>query len=263
MLKKERQERILTLLEEDFFLTNTEIANKLGVSEMTIRRDVTELANNQKVKKLYGGVERKEPYNRELSTQEKIDTNVEEKKYIGQIMNSIIQDHSTIYVGAGTTILYALPFIQKKNLFVITNSLIAFNYLKNHTQYRILLTGGEFSPVTEEFIGEVAERSFERLNVDISFAATNGIFENNVTTAQFIEGGIQNAALNAAKIKCVVADYSKLNKSDIYTFRNLSEFDYLITDNKISDEDFNHYSKYTKLLKEPKNDHYDYDESIH
>lgn len=81
MLKKERQEQIITLLEKDFYLTNSEIANKLGVSEMTIRRDVTELAKN-KVKKLYGGVERKEPYNRELSTQEKIDTNVAEKNIL-------------------------------------------------------------------------------------------------------------------------------------------------------------------------------------
>ncbi|MGX7316239.1 DeoR/GlpR family DNA-binding transcription regulator [Enterococcus faecium] len=263
MLKKERQEQIITLLEKDFYLTNSEIANKLGVSEMTIRRDVAELAKKNKVKKLYGGVERKEPYNRELSTQEKIDTNVAEKKYIGQVMNSMIPDNSTIYVGAGTTILYALPFIQKKNLFVITNSLIAFNYLKNHTSYRILLTGGEFSPITEEFIGEVAERSFESLNVDISFAATNGIFDNNVTTAQFIEGNIQNAALNAAKIKCIVADYSKLNKSDVYTFRKLTDFDYLITDNHLSEQDFNHYSKYLTILKEPKNDTDNHDEPIH
>ena len=48
MLKKERQERIITLLEKDFYLTNSEIANKLGVSEMTIRRDVTELAKKNK-----------------------------------------------------------------------------------------------------------------------------------------------------------------------------------------------------------------------
>ncbi|HAR0648216.1 TPA: DeoR/GlpR transcriptional regulator, partial [Enterococcus faecium] len=52
MLKKERQEQIITLLEKDFYLTNSEIANKLGVSEMTIRRDVTELAKKNKVKKL-------------------------------------------------------------------------------------------------------------------------------------------------------------------------------------------------------------------
>lgn len=48
MLKKERQEQIITLLEKDFYLTNSEIANKLGVSEMTIRRDVTELAKKIK-----------------------------------------------------------------------------------------------------------------------------------------------------------------------------------------------------------------------
>ncbi|MDU4956232.1 MAG: DeoR family transcriptional regulator, partial [Enterococcus faecium] len=115
----------------------------------------------------------------------------------------------------------------------------------------------------EEFIGEVAERSFESLNVDISFAATNGIFDNNVTTAQFIEGNIQNAALNAAKIKCIVADYSKLNKSDVYTFRKLTDFDYLITDNHLSKQDFHHYSKYLTILKEPKNDTDNHDEPIH
>lgn len=250
MLKKERQNKILELLEEHSYLTIVEIADALEVSEMTIRRDVTELSKENKLKKLYGGAEKLDSQRKELSTQEKIHENIDEKKYIGKVMNEIIQDNSTIFVGAGTTILYALQLINRKNLFFITNSLIAFMYLREHTDYRIILTGGEFAPVTEEFVGEVAIKSFESLNIDIAFAATNGIIDNNVTTAQFVEGAVQNAALAKAKIKCVVADSSKIGVSDIYTFCNLNDFDYLITDEKISKEIFDHYSQYTTILKE-------------
>ncbi|HPR81453.1 MAG TPA: DeoR/GlpR family DNA-binding transcription regulator [Enterococcus sp.] len=252
MLKEERQQKILDLLDEHTYLSIVDIAEKLEVSDMTIRRDITELSQQKKLNKLYGGAQRLEILEKERSTEEKIQSNVEEKKYIGRIMNSIIPDNSTIFVGAGTTILYALPEIKRKNIFVTTNSLIAFNYLKEHTNYRILLSGGEFSPITEEFIGEVAIKAFENLNIDIAFAATNGVFEDNITTAQFDEGAVQNAVFKKSKVRCVVADSSKLGVSDVYTFRRLSDIDYLITDNHISDNQLEYYGTYTEILKEEK-----------
>lgn len=249
MLKQERQEEILDLIHQHTYLSIVEIAQHLKVSEMTIRRDITELANKNKLTKLYGGAQKLDILNKELTTDEKIQTHVEQKKYIGKIINSLIKDNTIIFVGAGTTIYYALPEIQRKNLFIITNSLIAFMYLKENTDYRILLTGGEFIHTTEEFVGEVAVRAFDNLNIDIAFAATNGIFENNVTTAQFNEGAVQNAAFSKAKISCIVADSSKFCVSDVYTFSRLNELDYLITDDQISDELFSHYSKYITLLR--------------
>lgn len=72
--------------------------------------------------------------------------------------------------------------------------MLAFNYLIYNTDYRVLLTGGEFSRTTEEFYGEIAEKSFDNLNIDIAFAATNGVFDNNITTANSIEGSIQRVA---------------------------------------------------------------------
>jgi DeoR family lactose phosphotransferase system repressor len=250
MLKQERQNEILNLIHQHTYLTIVEIAQRLDVSEMTIRRDITELAKQHKLTKLYGGAQKLDILDKELSTDEKIQTHVEQKKYIGKIINSLIKDNAIIFVGAGTTLYYALPEIQRKNLFIITNSLIAFLYLKENTDYRILLTGGEFSPTTEEFVGEVAVRSFDNLNIDIAFAATNGIFENNVTTAQFDEGAVQNAAFAKAKISCIVADSSKFGVSDVYTFTRLSDLDYLITDNLISDDLFTHYTNYTTILRE-------------
>lgn len=250
MLKQERQQRILDLIQQHTYLSISDIASRLTVSEMTIRRDVTELAKQKKLTKLYGGAQKLELLDKELSTDEKIQTNVQQKKYIGKLMNDLIQDNSIIFVGAGTTILYALSEITRKNLFVITNSLISFNYLKENTDYRILLTGGEFSSTTEEFIGEVALRSFDNLNIDYAFIATNGISDNNITTAQFEEGAVQNAAIAKAKVSCVVADNSKLGVSDVYTFQNLNTMDYLITDDQISPDLVDHYSQYTAILKE-------------
>lgn len=250
MLKKERQEKILDLLHANDYLSIPEISSNLKVSDMTIRRDINELAEKSLLVKIYGGAQKLEKIEQELSTQEKIDTNVSEKKFIGKVMNSIIPDNDTIYIGAGTTMLHALPEIKKANLFVITNSLLAFNYLIYNTDYRVLLTGGEFSRTTEEFYGEIAEKSFDNLNIDIAFAATNGVFDNNVTTANSIEGSIQRVAFAHSRKKCVVADSSKFNRSDVYTFYSLSDVDYLVTDDQLSDTTFEYYSSFTTIIKE-------------
>lgn len=252
MLKEERQNKIIDLLESESFLTVSNISTQLEVSEMTIRRDLNQLAQENKLIKVHGGAKKIEP--KELSTSEKINCNVSEKKEIGMFMNSLIKDDQVIYIGAGTTIFYALSHITKKNLYIITNSLIAFNYINENTDYKVILTGGEFNSRTEEFIGNIAEKSFKTLNIDIAFAATNGIFDNNVTTSTSLQGGVQNAAFQSSRIKCIVADSSKLNKSDIFTFYKLSNLDFLITDSKITDDDYKKYSSYTTVVKEIQHD---------
>lgn len=245
---------ILQLLDKDEFLTVNNISNELNVSEMTIRRDLNQLEKESKLIKVHGGA--KKGNIRELSTDEKINNYVNEKREIGKTMNALIPDNSVIYLGAGTTIFYALPELKKEKLFIITNSLIAFDYLVKNSNYKIILTGGEFNEVTEEFIGDIAEKSFDNLNIDIAFAATNGVLDDNITTSSSLQGGVQVAAFNKAKIKCIVADHSKLSKSDVYTFYRLSDIDYLITDGKLSAEKENKYKKYTNIVKD---DNYDFD----
>ena len=88
------------------------------------------------------------------------------------------------------------------------------------------------------------------MNIDLAFAATNGVFDNNVTTANSIEGSIQRVAFKHARKKCVVADSSKFNRSDVYTFYSLSDIDYLVTDDKLSETTFDYYNSYTTIIKE-------------
>lgn len=98
MLKQERQQKILELIQQHTYLSISDIASRLDVSEMTIRRDVTELSKQKKLNKLYGGAQKLDVLNKELSTDEKITTNVEQKKYIGRLINHLIHDLSLIHI---------------------------------------------------------------------------------------------------------------------------------------------------------------------
>ncbi|MEQ2561517.1 DeoR/GlpR family DNA-binding transcription regulator, partial [Sutterella wadsworthensis] len=140
MLKKERHNIIIELLEEEKFLLVKDIASKLNVSGMTIRRDINELANQDKVIKLYGGVQIKENEDnfRVRTMYEKMKSNIEEKKKMGIIMNNLISDNSTIYLGAGTSMLFGAKELNKKNITIVTNSILSFNYLQENTEYKLV-----------------------------------------------------------------------------------------------------------------------------
>ena len=172
--------------------------------------------------------------------------NVDLKQEIGQKLANIIEDGATVYLGAGTTLLYALPFLIKKKLTFVTNSLISFNRLAT-SDCRVLSTGGELHKNTGEFLGQIAERTFDGLNLDYALCSTNGIKDNNVTTSSEDEGRIQNVAINHATKALIIADHTKLGRSDMITFRNLNTFDGLVTDSDISPKLKNEYSAYTKV----------------
>ena len=245
--KQERQEQIVLLLNRTGFMTSKALAEQIGVTSMTIRRDISELSNQNKLIKIYGGAK---PLNNsmtvEFSTSQKIKINVDLKQEIGQKLANIIEDGATVYLGAGTTLLYALPFLIKKKLTFVTNSLISFNRLAT-SDCRVLSTGGELHKNTGEFLGQIAERTFDGLNLDYALCSTNGIKDNNVTTSSEDEGRIQNVAINHATKALIIADHTKLGRSDMITFRNLNTFDGLVTDSDISPKLKNEYSAYTKV----------------
>jgi DeoR family lactose phosphotransferase system repressor len=246
-MKNERLNQIKKIIDKHGYLSTVEIAEALKVSQMTVRRDLKELENKNEISRIYGGAQSIKRIQTEFTTNEKMKKNINEKKEIATTLNSFLPDNITVFLGAGTTLLLAAPLLVNKNLTFITNSLPAFLTLKKNNCH-IILTGGELHQNTSEFLGTLAERAFDDLNIDYALCSTNGITKNNVTTSNADEGSIQNVAINHSKRKIIVADHSKFNQSDIITFRKLDEFDYLLTDMEISKKDEEIYSKYTKVI---------------
>ena len=234
MLKAERHRQILDLLKYQEFVKISELSQHIDVSEMTIRRDLEELEQDGFLIKVHGGARKLKHIQQERSTNEKIELEIPKKEYIGKVLNSYIPDNCVIYLPAGTTIFYSLPFIQKNNLTIITNSLIAFEYLTNQTEYTVHLIAGEYF--------------FRNINIDIAFASTNGVYNNFVTTSGIKQASLQRIVFEHSRLKYLVADSTKFNKSDMYTSCELKDLDGIITDNEISAEIYKFYSKKTKII---------------
>lgn len=245
--KIERWKSIKNLVDKNGYLPTIKIAKTLDVSQMTIRRDLKTLEEKNEIVRTYGGAQSVRKIQTEFTTNEKMKKNVKEKKEIANTLHKFLPDSKTIFIGAGTTLLFAAPLLVDKSFTFITNSLPTFLLLKKHNCH-IILTGGELHQNTSEFLGPLAERAFEDLNIDYTLCATNGITKNSVTISNADEGRIQNIAFEHSKVRIIVADHSKFNQSDIMTYQKLSAFDYLVTDSTISNEELEIFSKYTKVV---------------
>lgn len=242
-----RLDRILTIVETKEHCTISELAEHFKVSEMTIRRDVNELSKQKKIIKEHGGIRR---LSNILSTNEKMVLNVENKRYIGSLMNNCFNDDDVIFLGAGTTFYYSLASLNKKYKYIITNSIVSFNWLLQNNYPNIYLTGGEIFEKTGEFYGEHAEKLLDSINIDVAFIATNGVFENNITTSKPILGRLQSKAIHNAKKSYVLADSTKFNYADTYTFATLDRVTGVITDKELTLEILQDYKKYTQIINE-------------
>lgn len=245
--RSERLKRIKSLVDSTGYIPTSDIATQLNVSPMTIRRYLNDLNRKKQIIKVYGGAQSVTSSVSEYTTDEKMNKNVLEKKDIAKKLGELIPDGSTIFLGAGTTLLYDVLALKDKNLTFVTNSLPAFSEL-NKVNCHVILSGGELYKNTSEFLGPIAERVFDGINIDIALGSTNGIINDQVTTNNSQEGGIQNTAFQHANKTAIVADHTKLDKSDTFTFRKLSEFDYLVTDSNIDKQLLDKYSKYTKII---------------
>lgn len=250
--KKMKRNRLLTILEEvnkHDTVKISDLIQKLNVSDMTVRRDLDELASSGKIIRLHGGAQSvKSGILYEASHVEKRELHIEEKRMIAQMAAAEIQDGETIFIGPGTTLEQLASYITVNHLRVVTNSLPVFErFQKEKPHIELILTGGNFRQRSGAFVGGLTNETIERLKFNRAFVGVNGIRNESIMTADTEEGQTQKTALNNAQVKYILTDHHKLNKDDFYQFYNLYDIDYLITNYSVTDEILAHYQQYTEV----------------
>lgn len=230
-------------------MTVKDLISQLGVSDMTIRRDLDELADSGKLIRIHGGAQSVASSDAtELSHIEKKELHLEQKEQIAKRAAKMINAGDTIYIGPGTTQELIVQYVDEvADLRVVTNSLPVFEswQIKN---VDLILVGGNFRERSGAFIGGLASDTLGDLKFNKSFVGVNGIRNESMMTANTEEGSAQAIAINNSLTKIVLADCFKVNRDDFYQFYNLYDVDYLITNDELNDEMVSHYQQYTNII---------------
>lgn len=235
---EQRRTLILKTLEERGSVSVVDLAERLAVSMMTIRRDLMELEKEGVLRRVHGGAVSARGRAYEPVFPRRTDVMSAEKARIGRAAVQMISDGDTVALDVGTTALeVARSLVGRQNVTVITPSLHVANELLGQPGVRLVVSGGIARPVEGSLIGELARHAFKRLFVDrlflgvASIDAGHGISESNWDDAL-----IKQAMISSAKEVVVVADSSKFRRVAFAHVADFAQVHRLITDSEPPEE---------------------------
>ncbi|TQS75279.1 DeoR/GlpR transcriptional regulator [Ornithinibacillus gellani] len=244
MLTVERHQRILQLLQEAKTVKIHELVEMLQASESTIRRDLSQLEKEGKLKRLHGGATLFQRKREEPSLVEKASRKLSEKNTIAAYAASLVERGDCIYLDAGTTAHQMIAHLDAADIIVVTNGL---NHVKALLDKGIetYVIGGYVKPRTEAFIGQGAMNSLRHYRFDKTFIGVNGLHPAyGYTTPDPEEAAVKALALEQGQETYVLADHTKFYETAFSLIADLSTA-VILTDGEVVEglEDFQEHTK--------------------
>lgn len=229
---------IQQLLEQRGFVRVRDLADRFGVSTVTVRNDLQMLEERQVAFRVHGGAM---PFNRtrgERPFEEVAERQADEKAAIAATAASLVANGETIVVDVGTTTAaLARALVDRADLTeltVITNGItIAMQLEAGHPRFTIVVTGGTLRPKQHSLVEPLATGLFESLRVDTVFIGCNGVsVDGGITNVNLPEAHVKRAMIDAAARCVVLADSTKLGVRTLAPVCSLDDVDVLVTDGR-------------------------------
>lgn len=222
MLAQERYQIILEHLGAEGTATVAQLSALLDASEATVRRDLSALAKDGKLNKVFGGatsVRRMGLVEEHVSLRET--QMFPEKDRIAAYAASMIRDDDFVFIDSGTTTACMIPHLKNQRATYVTNGVAhAFRLLR--AGFTVYLIGGRLRPATEAVVGSEAMQGLLKYNFTKAFMGTNGISqEKGFTTPDVEEANIKQCAIERSFVSFVLADHTKFNRAFPVSFSRL------------------------------------------
>lgn len=253
MMAIDRHEKIMQLLVKNKTISVKELCELLQASEATIRRDLTQLENENKLERTHGGayISDSIELNYEETFNQKELISAVEKKRIAKRAFETLAEGDSIILDSGTTTLELARLIGDSDLslMVLTNSTIISTVLAKNTNVELFVLGGKVRLNTLATVGSMAIEMLKRYNLSKAFVGVNGIAaENGLTTPDTEEAEIKRAMLLAAKERIILTDSTKFQKIARCQIAPLSMVDKVITDTGLDDKYYEQFIKHDILI---------------
>lgn len=240
MLAGQRQEHILSTVIAQGGVRVSELVDRLGVSDMTVRRDIEALASRGLLARVHGGATALSARSTdEPGFMAKSTLALAQKAAIARTASSLVAPGAAVALSAGTTT-YAVAreLCTVPELTVVTNSVPVAQLLHEtgRPDLTLVLTGGIRTP-SDALVGPVALSALSGLHVDWLFLGVHGMDERaGLTTPNIVEGQTDQALMACAARVVVVADGSKWGVVGLSTIAPFEDVDVLVSDASLPDE---------------------------
>ena len=243
----ERLGDIVSYLQQEQRATTKELANRFGVTEQTIRNDLSFLEKESKVIRVHGGAKITE---NETKFDDRLTENVEEKRRLGKYAATLVEENDIIFLDGGTSILYLIECLpQDIHIKIITASLPIADKCTILNNAEIYCLGGMLNKKTKEMYGPKALEDISNMIVNKAFIGISGFsLENQFTENNVLSLEVKRKILPTVSQSIIIADSKKENKIGIQRAFSFDEIDILITGSEVSKKFVEKASKSLKVM---------------
>ncbi len=238
MYAVERHQQILGRARTEGRVDVASLAAELDVTPETVRRDLTVLERMGLVRRVHGGAIPVERLGFEPALAERERMFSAEKERIAKAALDELPDGGSVILDAGSTTGHLAELLPgDRELIVVTHALPIAMALAARPNITLHLVGGTLRGRTLAAVGAWAERSLADVHVDVAFLGTNGLtVEDGLTTPDLAEAMVKRALVAASRRTVVLADHSKIGRTDLARVAPLSAVDALVTDGALAVE---------------------------
>jgi DeoR/GlpR family transcriptional regulator of sugar metabolism len=236
MGKAERLEKIMDLIQNSNFISPLELAEKMDVSLVTIRRDLKKLAEERSIIKEYNTIKIARDYDKRFH--ERHNTNLEQKRIIAELAKRLVQAGDTLFLDTSTTCYeFARTLaLSSQNLHIITNNIYMAVELMSIYKIDLVLLGGNIRHGYFSTIGPLAEKMLSNIKVNKFFFSCTMLDENGIYESNILEGNIKVKMFENSRLHYLLVDSTKFDKASIFRTTGIENIDALITDKPLPNE---------------------------
>jgi DeoR family transcriptional regulator of aga operon len=233
-----RREQIVQFVTDQGYCTITELSGLLGVSEMTIRRDVSRLVSDGQLKGFHGGVGSLSP--QEMLGRDYADRDhsmAEAKRAIARKAVTLVKEHSVVAIDAGTTAMQLAALLPRdQEIRVVTHSFSVVSALAADDGIEVNCLGGVLHGESLSFAGSSTLTAISNLQVETMFLAASGLNDRGAFCATGFDAIIKRALIEVSERVVLVADSSKFAVSAMVKICGWDVIDTLIIDSGVTEE---------------------------
>lgn len=239
MLVAQRHRLILESIAKRGTIETGSLARTLNVSEMTVRRDLTELDRQGLLMRVRGGAQTLR--DADVGYPHRVRRHPAEKRRLGAAAAALINSHDTVFLDAGTTTVELARALRRRSelrrVNVVTHAVNVASELAGNENIVVVQVGGEIYRETYSCTGHMALDAIEKFSFDRMFLATQGVHAvEGLTNSNLLEVQVKVTAMGRSRWTCLVADASKWESRSMYRIAGLDDLDAWVSDSRLDEK---------------------------